>query len=40
MNFDTDVEAVEIEAVLSYYINGKQGDVVYSVKENVSFNVD
>ena len=40
MNFDTDVEAVEIEAVLSYYISGKSGDVVYSVKENVSFNVD
>jgi len=40
MNFDTDVEAAEIEAVLSYYISGTQGDVVYSVKENVSFNVN
>lgn len=40
MNFDTDVEEVEIEANLSYYINGKKGDVVYSVKEKLTYELD
>ena len=40
MNFDTDVEEVEIEAVLTYFVSGKIKDVVYSVKENVAFVID
>jgi hypothetical protein len=40
MNFDTDVEEVEIEANLSYFISGKKGDVVYSVKEKLTFELD
>ena len=40
MHFDTDTENVEIEAKLYYYINGKKGDVVHSVKKTVTFNVD
>ena len=40
INFDTDVEEVEIEANLSYYISGKKGDVVYSVKEKLTFEID
>ena len=40
MNFDTDVKEVEIEAVLTYFVSGKMKDVVYSVKENVAFNID
>ena len=40
MNFDTDVENVEIEAVLTYFVSGKIKDVVYSVKENVAFDID
>lgn len=37
MNFDTDVQEVEIEAKLSYFINGKKGDVVYSTKEKLIY---
>ena len=37
MNFDTDVEEVEIEAKLSYFISGKKGDVVYSTKEKLIY---
>lgn len=40
MHFDTDVEDVEIEANLSYYISGKKGDVVYSVKEQLTYELD
>ena len=40
MNFDTDVENVEIEAVLTYFVSGKLKDVVYSVKENIAYNID
>ncbi len=40
MNFDTDVEAVEIEAVLTYYINGKSSEVVHTVKEQLSYDID
>jgi len=40
MNFDTDVEEVEIEANLSYFISGKKGDVVYSVKEKLIYELD
>lgn len=40
MNFDTDVEEVEIEAVLTYFVSGKKKDVVYSVKEKVTYDID
>ena len=40
INFDTDVEEVEIEANLSYFINGKKGDVIYSIKETVLYELD
>lgn len=40
MNFDTDVEEIEIEANLSYFINGKKGDVVYSFKEKFTYELD
>ncbi len=40
MNFDTDVEEIEIEAKLSYFINGKKGDVVYSTNEKISYDLD
>ena len=40
INFDTDVEEVEIEANLSYFISGKKGDVVYSVKEKLTYELD
>jgi hypothetical protein len=37
INFDTDVEEVEIEAKLSYFVSGKKGDVVYSIKEKLTY---
>ncbi len=37
MHFDTDVMEVEIEATLSYYISGKKGDIVYSIKEKLVY---
>ncbi len=37
MHFDTDVMEVEIEATLSYYISGKKGDLVYSIKEKLVY---
>lgn len=40
INFDTDVEEVELEAKLYYYISGGKGDVVYSVKKTLEFDVD
>ena len=40
VNFDTDVEEVEIEANLSYFINGKKGDVIYSLKETLVYELD
>jgi len=40
LNFDTDVEEVEIEAILTYFINGKKGDVIYSIKETVMYDID
>ena len=40
MHFDTDVEEVEIEANLSYYVSGKKGDVIYSVKETLAFELE
>ncbi len=40
MNFDTDVEEVEIEAVLTYFVSGKKKDVVYSIKENIAYDIE
>ena len=40
INFDTDVENVEIEAVLTYFVSGKKKDVVYSIKENIAYDID
>lgn len=40
MNFDTDVEEIEIEAKLSYFINGKKGDVVHSVTKKLTYDID
>ncbi len=40
IHFDTDTEEVELEAKLFYYISGGKGDVVYSIKEQISFEVD
>jgi hypothetical protein len=40
LNFDTDVTEVEIEAKLSYFINGKKGDVVHSVTETILYEED
>ncbi len=40
MNFDTDVEEVEIEAVLTYFVSGKKKDVVYTIKENIAYDID
>ena len=40
MNFDTDIEEVEIEAILTYFVSGKKKDVVYSIKENIAYDID
>lgn len=40
INFDTDVEEVEIEAVLTYFVSGGKKDVVYSVKEKIAYDID
>lgn len=40
LNFDTDIENVEIEAKLSYFISGGKGDVVYEVKEVINYDID
>ena len=40
MHFDTDTEEVEFEATLSYFISGKKGDIIYSVKKNVMYDND
>jgi hypothetical protein len=40
MNFDTDIETVEIEVKLSYFINGKKGDVIHSEKKTIEYDYD
>lgn len=40
MNFDTDIENVEIEVKLSYFINGKKGDVIHSEKKTFEYDLD
>ena len=36
MNFDTDVEEVETEAILTYFVSGKKKAVVCSIRENIA----
>ena len=40
IHFDTDTEAVEVEVKLSYFINGKKGDVIYSEKKQFKYDID
>ena len=40
MHFNTDTENVEIEVKLSYFISGKKGDVIYSEKKQLKYEVD
>ncbi len=40
IHFDTDVEKVEIEATLSYFISGGKGDVVYSTTKMLEYELD
>ena len=40
IHFDTDVEKVEIEATLSYFISGGKGDVVYSTKKMLEYDLE
>ncbi len=40
MNFDTDVETVEIVVNLSYFINGKKGNVIHSEKKTLEYDFD
>ena len=40
MNFDTDIETVEIEVKLSYFISGKKGDVIHSEKKIFEYDFD
>ncbi len=40
IHFDTDIEEVEIEVKLSYFISGGKGDVIYSTKKKLSFDTD
>ena len=40
MNFDTDIETVEIEVTLSYFISGKKGDVIHSEKKTFEYDLD
>lgn len=40
MHFDTDIEQVEIEAVLSYYISGGSGAEVYKVTKTLDYELE
>lgn len=40
MHFDTDIETVEIEAVLSYYISGGKREEVYSVVKTLEYELE
>ena len=40
INFDTDTEEVELEAKLFYYISGGKSELVYAVKEKLTFEID
>lgn len=40
IHFDTDIERVEVEATLSYYISGGKGDVVYSTKKMLEYDLE
>ena len=38
IHFDTDIDEVEIEVKLSYFISGGKGDVIYSTIKQLSFD--
>ena len=40
MNFDTNVEEVQIDVTLSYFIKGSKGDVIYKESKQLSYDVD
>lgn len=40
IHFDTDVEQIEIEAKLSYFISGGKGETVHLYKETVDYELD
>ena len=40
IHFDTDIEEVEVEVKLSYFISGGQGAVVHTMKKQLSFETD
>ncbi len=40
MHFTTETEEVEVEVKLLYYIKGSKGDVIYSVKKQLEFEID
>jgi len=40
IHFDTDTENVEVEVKLSYFINGKKGDVIHSAKKQLKYEID
>ncbi len=37
IHFDTDTTEVEIEAKLSYYLSGSQGETVYAISKTLNF---
>ena len=40
MHFDTDIETVEIEVALSYFVSGGKGNVIYSEKKVLEYELD
>lgn len=40
IHFDTDIEEVEVEVKLSYFISGGKGDVIYTTTKHLSFDTD
>lgn len=39
MNFDTDIEQVEITTTLTYFISGKSSEIVHQHKELIEFEL-
>jgi hypothetical protein len=39
LNFDTDIEEVEITVTLSYYVSGKSGGPVHTFAEKISYDL-
>ena len=40
MNFDSDIDIVDAEVKLSYFISGKKGDVIHSEKKILEYDFD